>query len=152
MTFKNGKPVDHEGKEIYFAHWAGATALPKHGVFDAAWTDYSQSRLGEVQAMSAAAFRIVRAFARARARRLGVAMRLSIDRSARRRAITRSPAMPRLLFRYLVKRIGIGVLVVQFALSVPVVLSYLLYQLPPAAVRGGLVCRRSSARRRPSPM
>lgn len=47
--------------------------------------------------------------------------------------------MPRLLFLYLFKRVGFGVLVVQFALSVPVVLSYLLYQLPPAAVRGGLV-------------
>lgn len=47
--------------------------------------------------------------------------------------------MPRLLFLYLFKRIGFGVLVVQLALSVPVVLSYLLYQLPPAAVRGGLV-------------
>ncbi|HEY8162827.1 MAG: LptF/LptG family permease [Methylocystis sp.] len=47
--------------------------------------------------------------------------------------------MPRLLFSYLFKRVGFNVLVVQFALSVPVVLSYLLYQLPPAAVRGGLV-------------
>lgn len=47
--------------------------------------------------------------------------------------------MPRLLFFYLFKRIALGVLVVQLALSVPVVLSYLLYQLPPAAVRGGLV-------------
>lgn len=47
--------------------------------------------------------------------------------------------MPRLLFFYLLKRVGFTVLVVQLALSVPVVLSYLLYQLPPAAVRGGLV-------------
>ncbi len=47
--------------------------------------------------------------------------------------------MPRLLFFYLFKRVGFNVLVVQLALSVPVVLSYLLYQLPPAAVRGGLV-------------
>ena len=47
--------------------------------------------------------------------------------------------MPRLLFMYLFKRIGLSMLVVQLALSVPVVLSYLLYQLPPAAVRGGLV-------------
>lgn len=47
--------------------------------------------------------------------------------------------MPPLLFHYLFKRIGLGALVVQLALSVPVVLSYLLYQLPPAAVRGGLV-------------
>ncbi|QGM98286.1 LptF/LptG family permease [Methylocystis parvus] len=47
--------------------------------------------------------------------------------------------MPRLLYNYLFKRVGFNVLVVQLALSVPVVLSYLLYQLPPAAVRGGLV-------------
>jgi lipopolysaccharide export system permease protein len=47
--------------------------------------------------------------------------------------------MPRLLFGFLFKRVGFTVLVVQLALSVPVVLSYLLYQLPPAAVRGGLV-------------
>ncbi|QGM95125.1 hypothetical protein F7D13_14420 [Methylocystis rosea] len=43
VEFKNGKPVDYEGKEIYFAHWAGATALPKNGVFDEAWTHYSQA-------------------------------------------------------------------------------------------------------------
>lgn len=47
--------------------------------------------------------------------------------------------MPRLLYSFLFKRVGFTVLVVQLALSVPVVLSYLLYQLPPAAVRGGLV-------------
>jgi lipopolysaccharide export system permease protein len=47
--------------------------------------------------------------------------------------------MPRLLFLYLLKRVAFGLVVVQFALSAPVVLSYLLYQLPPAAVRGGLV-------------
>jgi lipopolysaccharide export system permease protein len=47
--------------------------------------------------------------------------------------------MPKLLYHYLLKRVGFNVLVVQLALSVPVVLSYLLYQLPPAAVRGGLV-------------
>ncbi|PPD46247.1 MAG: permease [Methylocystis sp.] len=47
--------------------------------------------------------------------------------------------MPHLLFHYIFKRVGFNVLVVQLALSVPVVLSYLLYQLPPAAVRGGLV-------------
>ncbi|MCX7899476.1 MAG: LptF/LptG family permease [Methylocystis sp.] len=47
--------------------------------------------------------------------------------------------VPPLLFHYLFKRIGVGVVIVQLALSVPVVLSYLLYQLPPAAVRGGLI-------------
>ncbi len=43
VTFKGGKPVDYEGKEIYFAHWAGATALPKSGVFDPAWSEYSKA-------------------------------------------------------------------------------------------------------------
>ena len=47
--------------------------------------------------------------------------------------------MPRLLFFYLIRRIGFGILVIQFALSVPVVLAYLLSSLPAAAVRGGLV-------------
>jgi hypothetical protein len=43
VAFKDGKPVDYEGKEIYFAHWAGATSLPSRGVFDAAWTEYSKA-------------------------------------------------------------------------------------------------------------
>ncbi|HTO79486.1 MAG TPA: LptF/LptG family permease [Methylocystis sp.] len=47
--------------------------------------------------------------------------------------------MPRLLFFYLIRRIGLGILIIQCALSVPVVLAYLLSSLPAAAVRGGLV-------------
>ena len=47
--------------------------------------------------------------------------------------------MPRLLFVYLLKRVAIAALVVESALCVPVVLSYLLASLPAAAVRGGLV-------------
>ena len=47
--------------------------------------------------------------------------------------------MPFLLFSYLAKKVLMGALVVQFTLAAPVVLSYLLYSLPPAAVRGGLV-------------
>jgi lipopolysaccharide export system permease protein len=47
--------------------------------------------------------------------------------------------MPRLLFIYLAKKVLVAALVVEFALAAPVVLSYLLYSLPPAAVRGGLV-------------
>jgi hypothetical protein len=43
VTFVDGKPVDFEGKEIYFAHWAGAVALPARGVFDPAWTQYSKA-------------------------------------------------------------------------------------------------------------
>ena len=43
VTFANGKPLAPDGKEIYFAHWAGATALPSRGVFDPAWTEYSRA-------------------------------------------------------------------------------------------------------------
>jgi hypothetical protein len=43
VTFANGKPLALDGKEIYFAHWAGATALPSRGVFDSAWTEYSKA-------------------------------------------------------------------------------------------------------------
>lgn len=47
--------------------------------------------------------------------------------------------MPRLLFVHLAKRLLFTILVVELALSVPLVLSYLLYMLPAAAVRGGLL-------------
>ena len=47
--------------------------------------------------------------------------------------------MPKLLFFYLARRIVIATLVVQVALTVPVVLTALFHQLPPAAMRGGLV-------------
>jgi hypothetical protein len=35
-------PVDWQGREIYFAHWAGAIAKPRQRVFDAAWIDYAK--------------------------------------------------------------------------------------------------------------
>jgi hypothetical protein len=43
VTFRDGKPVDPEGKEIYFAHWAGAVMLPSRRVFDPAWTEFSKA-------------------------------------------------------------------------------------------------------------
>jgi len=43
VTFRDGKPLDRDGKEIYFAHWAGATALPSRGVFDPPWTEFSKA-------------------------------------------------------------------------------------------------------------
>lgn len=48
-------------------------------------------------------------------------------------------ATPRLLSIYLGKRVLVGALVVQVALTIPVVMSALFHQLPPAAMRGGLV-------------
>ena len=47
--------------------------------------------------------------------------------------------MPKLLFLYLARRVFITAIVVQVALTIPVVLTALFHQLPPAALRGGLV-------------
>lgn len=42
VTFDgDDRPVDFQGNAIYFAHWAGAVALPKKRVFDAAWLRYA---------------------------------------------------------------------------------------------------------------
>lgn len=46
---------------------------------------------------------------------------------------------PKLLSIYLGKRVLVGAFVVQIALTIPVVMSALFHQLPPAAMRGGLV-------------
>ena len=50
-----------------------------------------------------------------------------------------SDAMPRILFFYLARRVFVAAIVVQIALTLPVVLTALFHQLPPAALRGGLV-------------
>lgn len=34
--------LDWQGREIYFAHWAGATGKPKRRVFDSIWQDYAR--------------------------------------------------------------------------------------------------------------
>ena len=46
---------------------------------------------------------------------------------------------PRILSFYLGRRVLLTTLVVQVALTIPVVLSALFHQLPPAALRGGLL-------------
>ncbi len=43
ISFAEGRPLDPDGREIYFAHWAGAVALPSTGVFDTAWTRLSKA-------------------------------------------------------------------------------------------------------------
>jgi hypothetical protein len=35
-------PLDWQGREIYFAHWAGAVGRPKRRIFDSLWQDYAQ--------------------------------------------------------------------------------------------------------------
>lgn len=42
VTFDaDGLPRDERGDRIFFAHWAGAVALPKKRVFDAAWLRFA---------------------------------------------------------------------------------------------------------------
>src|ERR1019366_2160127 len=47
--------------------------------------------------------------------------------------------MPRLLFFYLSKRIAVAALLIETGLCFPVVMTALFHQLPPAAIRGGLL-------------
>jgi hypothetical protein len=35
-------PLDWQGREIYFAHWAGAIGKPKRRVFDSLWQEYAR--------------------------------------------------------------------------------------------------------------
>lgn len=34
--------LDWQGREIYFAHWAGAVGTPKRRIFDSIWQDYAR--------------------------------------------------------------------------------------------------------------
>lgn len=34
--------LDWQGREIYFAHWAGAVGTPKRHIFDSIWQDYAR--------------------------------------------------------------------------------------------------------------
>lgn len=43
VTFENGLPLDFQGKDIYFCHWAGATSLPSKDPFDAAWRVFADA-------------------------------------------------------------------------------------------------------------
>lgn len=40
--FREDGPVDCYGREIYFAHWAGAVTKPRGRIFDQAWQDYAR--------------------------------------------------------------------------------------------------------------
>ena len=48
VTFKDGAPLDFQGKEIYFCHWAGLQSTPSKLAFDAAWKDYSDAAWAKV--------------------------------------------------------------------------------------------------------
>ena len=38
-----GRPLDNDGREIYFAHWAGAVTLPKRRSFDGVWLKFAEA-------------------------------------------------------------------------------------------------------------
>ncbi len=42
VTLTENGPLDWQGREIYFAHWAGAAGTPKRRIFDALWQDYAR--------------------------------------------------------------------------------------------------------------
>jgi hypothetical protein len=42
VSFDGAYPLDWNRKQIYFAHWAGATSLPAKRVFDPAWREYAR--------------------------------------------------------------------------------------------------------------
>ncbi len=55
VTFDaDGRPLDHEGYEIYFAHWAGAVTLPKRRAFDAAWLRFAAAGADRIRQAEAA--------------------------------------------------------------------------------------------------
>ena len=50
VTFDaQGLPLDERGDRIFFAHWAGAVALPKKRVFDAAWLRYAADGAARIE-------------------------------------------------------------------------------------------------------
>jgi len=42
VTLGEAGPLDWQDRDIYFAHWAGATGRPKSCVFDSRWHDYAR--------------------------------------------------------------------------------------------------------------
>jgi hypothetical protein len=42
VTMSDRGPLDWQGRDIYFAHWAGAAGKPKGRIFDSRWHEYAQ--------------------------------------------------------------------------------------------------------------
>ena len=42
VAMSDGGPLDWQGRDIYFAHWAGATGKPKSRIFDSRWQEYAK--------------------------------------------------------------------------------------------------------------
>ena len=42
VTMGESGPLDWQGHDIYFAHWAGANSKPKSRIFDSRWQEYAK--------------------------------------------------------------------------------------------------------------
>lgn len=42
VTIGESGPLDWQGRDIYFAHWAGASSKPKSRIFDSRWHEYAK--------------------------------------------------------------------------------------------------------------
>jgi hypothetical protein len=42
VTMGASGPLDWQGRNIYFAHWAGASSKPKNRIFDSRWHEYAE--------------------------------------------------------------------------------------------------------------
>ena len=42
VTMGEAGPLDWQGRDIYFAHWAGASSKPKNRIFDSRWHEYAK--------------------------------------------------------------------------------------------------------------
>lgn len=42
VSMSDSGPLDWQGHDIYFAHWAGATGKPKSRIFDLRWQEYAR--------------------------------------------------------------------------------------------------------------
>ena len=43
-------PLDWQGRDIYFAHWAGASSRPKSRIFDSRWHEYAKRARERIKA------------------------------------------------------------------------------------------------------
>lgn len=50
VTLTTDGPLDWQGREIYFAHWAGAVGTPKRRIFDSIWQNYARQARERVTA------------------------------------------------------------------------------------------------------
>ncbi len=142
ITFSEGKPLDPDGKGIYFAIGREPPPCPRPASSTRPGKSFPKPPGRDFANRPNSAMRIACGgglpFGKVALARFPLdqdcrAIRAGSKTSAKPLSTRGTGLMPRLLFLYLARRILLSTLVVQLALIVPVVLSYLLYTLTPAA-------------------